>query len=272
MRCPRPWLPNDGVQPRARPRERVAAGAIAAMATIAVHVLLVESVLMSEGGRYIPRPHQEGLGANAISAEEQAVATLIFIEHPDVGSSNPEPLELAASRGRVMQNLQLTIISPEPTMDLALDDVKETADSKEAAPDDSAGDRQARAELFGGYLGQIQARIQRAWLRPRSPIGEESFECRVQVLQTRRGDVLEITLQRCNGSLDWQASLVHAIESASPLPAPPDPHVFAESLQLSFVSNGFDPAGSGEGFEPVLPIVRASAPLPETNNTEQGPL
>jgi hypothetical protein len=41
-----------------------------------------------------------------------------------------------------------------------------------------------------------------------------------------------------------------AIRTASPLPAPPDPAVYADRLWLSFRSAGFRPSGPAEGFEP----------------------
>ena len=45
-------------------------------------------------------------------------------------------------------------------------------------------------------------------------------------------------------------SLANAVQSASPLPAPPDPSVFADALTLSFDSEPFHSGRSGEGFEP----------------------
>lgn len=228
------------------------AGAFAAFASIGIHVLLVESVLLSEGGRHRQPQHKEGLGANAISSETEALATMILIEVPDAGSSNPEPLEPVASHGKVLQNLRLTIVSPEPTLDLSLEAQSEADKSKEATPEDAAGDRQARAELFGRYLAQIQARVERAWLRPRASIGAEMFECRVRIQQSSSHEVLEVTLELCNGDVSWQRSLVNAIERASPLPTPPDPKVFAESLQLAFQSVAFALDSGEDGFEPAV--------------------
>lgn len=256
----RPWLPADEQRVTARPPARLLAGTVAALFSIAVHVLLIEGVLLAEGGRVKRAPHEEGLGANAIAADAEPIATMILIEEPGVGSPEQDPLELVASHGRVLQNLRLTIVSPEPTLDLSLAENDEADESKEATPADAAGDRQARAELFGRYLGQIQARVERAWWRPRTPIGDESFECDLQVTQNTRGEVLEVALQHCNGDIRWQVSLVRAIEQASPLPAPPDPKVFAESLRLSFTSRGYEPGADEQGFEPIGLVAAARAP------------
>jgi hypothetical protein len=48
--------------------------------------------------------------------------------------------------------------------------------------------------------------------------------------------VKEISLERCNGNFRWRMSLVHAIESASPPPAPPDPSVFTPVIHLEMDS------------------------------------
>jgi len=72
----------------------------------------------------------------------------------------------------------------------------------------------------------------------------------VQIEQDRSGVVKEITLKQCNGDARWQLSLVRAIESASPLPAPPDPSVFAKVLTVEMGSEPFA-ASSGAGFEPA---------------------
>jgi hypothetical protein len=41
-----------------------------------------------------------------------------------------------------------------------------------------------------------------------------------------------VTLDTCNGSPEWQLSVVHAVQLASPLPAPPDQRVFARRIYV----------------------------------------
>ena len=101
------------------------------------------------------------------------------------------------------------------------------------------------------YIGQITARVERAWIRPRAPVDDAAFfACRVRVTQDRQGVVQEIELVRCNGTPRWQTSLVQAIQSASPLPAPPDADVFRSQVVLDLQSATFTPRASTEGFEP----------------------
>ena len=116
--------------------------------------------------------------------------------------------------------------------------------------------------LAGLYLGQINARIDRAWLRPRTQIGAPYFSCRVRIDQDDHGNVTEITLEKCNGDTRWQMSLVNAIQSASPLPSPPDPSVYRSSLKMAFRSEAYSPATNSEGFEPETIPVSNNAPEP----------
>ena len=112
--------------------------------------------------------------------------------------------------------------------------------------DDGAG----RAIMFGRYVGQITARIERAWLKPRTALDGGAFTCQVQIRQDEIGRVQDIALRNCNGDTRWQGSLIRAIQSASPLPAPPEPTVFRRMLTLELGSGSFLPGGSEDGFEP----------------------
>jgi hypothetical protein len=46
--------------------------------------------------------------------------------------------------------------------------------------------------------------------------------------------------------------LAHAIESASPLPAPPDPEVFSRVVILDLTALPFSQGGDSTGFEPEM--------------------
>lgn len=123
--------------------------------------------------------------------------------------------------------------------------------SQAAEPSDSE-----RALTFGRYLDQVRARIERAWLRPREPIGADQFLCLVEISQDKQRNVKEVTLKRCNGPLRWQLSLVQAIQTASPFPAPPDPAVFSEKLTFELSANAFVEGGASEGYEPEFKSAR----------------
>jgi hypothetical protein len=199
-----------------------------------------------------------GIGSAGIVSEAEPVMTLILIADGGSTRAGSATDDVIASRGLTAKDLAIVIASPNafPAVDTpAIDDSHD-----EASPDMVlADDRASRAVLFQRYTGQIQARIERAWMRPRSGIGADSFECRVQILQDRRGNVTQTTLQHCNGTPAWQVSLVQAIQTASPLPAPPSPDVFADALTLAFTSAPYHPGGADQGFEPEQRLAQVSA-------------
>lgn len=113
-------------------------------------------------------------------------------------------------------------------------------------------DQAALLALYERYTGQTTARVERAWIRPRSPLAENSFRCTVRVEQAPDGSVRSTELMDCNGDSHWQESLVFAIERASPLPAPPDPTVFSHQLILSFSASPYvEGVSRQEEYEPV---------------------
>jgi hypothetical protein len=225
------------------------------VASMAVHFALFGPLLLqAPPRRHVPE--RTGAGASAVRAaeDEPVVMTLIYPNTTTVTSPHEQSDEQIASSGLTPSRLPILIAGPDslPAIDAS------DADTKPDAPDvpESAADQSGHAVLFGRYLGQITARVERAWMRPRTPIGADRFSCSVQITQDRHGNVLQTILQRCNGDLRWQLSLVQAIQSASPLPAPPDPSVFADALVLEFDSNAYVVGGRGDGFEPLTPAVR----------------
>jgi TonB C terminal len=133
---------------------------------------------------------------------------------------------------------------------------------------EESGDIAEQAHLFGIYTGQIRARVERIWRRPRSPVNapnveglsvaSDSFQCQVQIVQDMHGNVQEVLLPNCNGSPAWQRSLALAIQQASPLPAPPRKSVFSRSIVLDFVGVPFLPGSSDDEYE-LLPRNLVSA-------------
>jgi hypothetical protein len=135
------------------------------------------------------------------------------------------------------------------------------ADDPTAGAAVTAGDPTGRAKLFGIYSGQIHARIERIWRRPRTPVSadgdesrrsvkrDETFRCEVAIVQDPQGQVEEVLLPRCNGTAQWQRSLVLAIQHAAPLPPPPDPIFFRQTLTLDFIGLSYTPNSSADGYE-----------------------
>jgi hypothetical protein len=221
----------------------------AALGALMVHMLcLAPFVLTGAGPKRPPLPDQPGGGASASSPSAQPVEAMTLINLLNTESSDEPPLEEIASLGIELPDATLLIATPEPAPLLFEEERTEESETTEAA-----GDTQGHAAMFGRYLGQITARIERAWKRPRSVLHAPRFSCQTKIEQDERGKVLTVELRHCNPDVRWQQSLVSAIEHASPLPAPPVPSVFARTLVLSFSAEFWEEGVSNaQLYEPEI--------------------
>jgi len=85
---------------------------------------------------------------------------------------------------------------------------------------------------MSSWAAQIQARIQRAWIRPPSARG--GLDCTLYVTQVPGGEIVNVKLGSCNGDDAVKQSILDAAYRASPLPPPPDPALFERNLELYF--------------------------------------
>lgn len=88
------------------------------------------------------------------------------------------------------------------------------------------------AGLLAQYVAQIQASVQRAWLRP--PSARAGLDCVVYVTQVPGGEVGSVRVGECNGDEIVRQSIEAAVYRASPLPVPPDPALFERNLRFNF--------------------------------------
>lgn len=240
---------------------------VGASATLLVHVMLLTPALWGGSATKPPRqPEAVGAAANAGSPQGSATEHLILIDLMAAAPSlleSPQPANLAqlASAPTLLQ-----ILGPDslPLKPLVVDPQGESNTA-------NAVDLISRTQLMGIYEGQIRARIERAWRRPRTALADRQFNCRIKVHQDARGNVLSVKLQECEGTPDWFDSMVHAVKAASPLPAPPNPAVFAETFQMSFHAVSYQQGGSEEGFEPARPTLIAAA-MPMGSSAEASSL
>jgi colicin import membrane protein len=82
------------------------------------------------------------------------------------------------------------------------------------------------------WIQQIQAKIQRAWIRPAS--ARPGIECVLYVTQIPGGEIVNVRLGACNGDQAVRESIETAAFRASPLPPPPDPALFERNLIINF--------------------------------------
>jgi hypothetical protein len=205
-------------------------------ATLLLHSIFF-AVAIWEGGRLLAHPMQPdafGGGANAGNADgepgERRITIALTAELEEIPPIEPPPQLLTQE---VLQQSMLIITGqdtqPLPPIEMEL-------------PGEDAADQQAElmahAKFAGIYESQVRARIERAWALPAAPASEPEFSCLVTIHQQPDGRVktVDITLDKCNGSGEWQKSLSDAIFRASPLPAPPHPSAFVDSFSLMFHS------------------------------------
>ncbi len=94
----------------------------------------------------------------------------------------------------------------------------------------------ARASGAGAqWAAAIQARIQRAWIRP--PSARAGLDCTVAVTQVPGGEIVAVRVLQCNGDAVVRQSIEDAVLRASPLPPPPDPALFERNIEVRFRPN-----------------------------------
>jgi hypothetical protein len=249
------------VIPKAQtPRRFLPPTLIGILGTLLLHALVIQSVPWGSDPKIKPPETPQSAAALAKSKADPAEGFVLILLPTTAASNSADAQRLISSLPDVSK---MKIKSPVDVDPPALLNIEALALSEDpvSKPTSGSGDSTDLARLFGLYTGQIQARIDRVWRRPRTPVSEiatgqkpadadEAFQCETQIIQDARGNVQEILLlPRCNGSSAWQRSLVLAIQQASPLPAPPSIRVFTQSITLKFVGLPYAIGGPAEEYE-----------------------
>ena len=226
-----PCRSND-LWSRLRLEHRTLTSCAAALAALALHLLVIAPILWGDGA---PRhSHERTYRGDA------AMQWVLLEDSVPKRPSRLRPLSPPA--------LMSVAVTAQPK--LPLDGLPAGPSDAQDALVKQAADAAGFGAMYGRYVGQIRARIDRAWQRPRTAIGAPIFQCQAQVDQDSVGRVQEVTLVQCNGDSRWQVSLVHAIEAASPLPAPPTAAVFTHRLLLEFRATAYSPGAPSALYEP----------------------
>jgi colicin import membrane protein len=99
---------------------------------------------------------------------------------------------------------------------------------------EQAGMEAARDQsVVAEYIGYIQERIQRSWLRP--PGSPAGLSCVVQVGLIPGGEVARVQIVRSSGDPVFDRSVETAVYKASPLPLPPDAALFKHFRDLRLI-------------------------------------
>lgn len=220
---------SEGFWSRLRLEHRTSTSCAAALAVAALHLLLVAPVLMDGGASRHAAERYRGDTALQVVVLNDSTAS--------AAARPPAPPALSLVTVGLTDALPMIALNASPLT---------ASDSGRGSADGQSG----LGAMYGRYVGQIHARIDRAWQRPRTAIGAPIFQCQVQVDQDSEGRVGDVTLVQCNGDARWRLSLVHAIEVASPFPAPPNPAVFAHHVLLEFRAMAYSSDAQAALYEP----------------------
>lgn len=207
---------------------------VAGCVTLALHTVLIAPLVLGSGAKKSAKPPIEGTSIVPLMGEPDDEGALLLIVNDT--TITPDDRRSEGMEAAVMQASDLMARSILSASIQVAQPIVSFASEHEAAPSDeeqSSGNGGELAMLFGRYMGQVKSRIERAWAVPAAAT-LPNFKCRVQIKQSKRGVVQEVTLQRCDKDAAWQLSLVQAIQSASPLSAPPSETVFTEYVSLDF--------------------------------------
>lgn len=235
------------IVPEAEARHRfVPPTLIGVCGTLVLHTIFFQSVAFGSRSAK-PKPPETQEAATALAKSITGAESLVLITMPATANVNAAASQNMVSSLPDLSKMKIqSPISADPPAFLSLEALALNEDQSPKSTASGTVDPAEHVRLYGIYTGQIQARVDRVWRRPRTPVNEsaadrkpadsgESFQCEAQIVQDVWGNVQEIMLPRCNGSAAWQRSLVLAIQQASPLPAPPSTKVFTQSITLDFV-------------------------------------
>jgi len=230
---------------------------IGLVGTLVLHGLAIQTAVYGSRAHRVPPPDIRELGSS--QSTTAPAESLVFIDIPSVATprSAIDPSLASALAALAANPLRGHLSDVSGSLEATPLPSIETNEPESSA---ASAEGTEHARLLGIYSGQIQARVERLWIRPRTGVNEgtrsatvpgavEYFYCQVQIVQDSMGHVQEILLTQCNGSSAWQCSLAVAIEHASPLPAPPSPSVFSRTITVNFVGYPYVPGGSEEGYE-----------------------
>lgn len=140
-----------------------------------LHALLISSLTLGWGHMRAYPPNHPHLNAPGVRSGQDDELTMELVPVEEAGSS-------AAGDAGVIATPMLVTVNPEAA--LADANVPPVLDLDGQHADVEA---MTRSLLAGRYLGQVDARIERAWRRPRTPIREGLFSCGVRIEQDASG-------------------------------------------------------------------------------------
>ena len=179
---------------------------LAGVCTIALHVAALLTIDLASG------LHRSNVEAGHSGQDSSAVmVTTILAPHWPIAINVHDEMNLAPP---------LTVVLP--PVERLVNDLLHT----EAV--EVPGESETK-HLEGIYGRQIAARIERVLEIANVP---RQSPCSVRLQQSVNGSVGDVDIGDCGTNAAWQQQVMTAIRQASPLPSPPRPDIFNETLKV----------------------------------------
>jgi hypothetical protein len=150
---------------------------VGVLGTLLLHAMFIQTVVLGGHGLKPKRPEIPE-SSSTLSKSADTETELVVLSLPATTSSNQviqeSALSMLSDLSKVKIKAPIDVVPPE-SLDLETLALSEDLPSNQGAGA-AAGTEQAR--LFGIYTGQIQARIDRVWRRPRTPVNENLVQFR----------------------------------------------------------------------------------------------
>jgi colicin import membrane protein len=178
-----------------------------------------------------PKPTPEEIAEQERQAEEQRLAEEKKAEEARIEAEKRAAEERKREEQRRLAEAKRRAEEKRKAEEKRLQEQRESELRRSMEAEEQVRSAQASGEL-DRWLAQIKAKIQSRWQVPLS--ARPTMECTVHVTQVPGGTVTAVRIGDCNADAAVRNSLEAAVNSASPLPPPPNQVLFDRNLVITF--------------------------------------
>ena len=111
---------------------------------------------------------------------------------------------------------------------------EEQVRASEAAAAAAAAEKQRQTQAKSDYSDRIAAAVRARMIAP--PGLNRDISAEIEVTQSLSGEVIATKLLKSSGEESYDAAVLRAVQSASPLPLPADRSLFKEKIKINYRS------------------------------------